>query len=123
SAVSAEPDHLRLGDQVPDGKDQAVPADHHAAADALGAEDRGGKGVVRHLGAQHDHRVECCGKVEMQLLGAWLQSRRNGPIASIRHNQLKTIATCVGCAPTARLSYATAKSSRTQAWCCRSSAL
>ena len=54
SIMRREPDLVGLGDQVSDGEDKSVLADHDAAALAQGAEASGGEGIFGHLGPQGD---------------------------------------------------------------------
>jgi hypothetical protein len=83
------PSGARFGDQVADGEDQAVFADHDAAARALGAEDRSGKGVFRNFGAHADHRVERAVKIEAPVLRARPHVDRKGPFALfLRHARI-----------------------------------
>ena len=58
AVVEVQPDRLGLGDQIADGEHQAVLADQHAVAGALGAERLGGEGIGRDDRAQPHHRGE-----------------------------------------------------------------
>ena len=58
AAGAGEPDPLRLGHQIADRQDQALGPDHHAVALPLGAQDRGGVGVLRHLRPHGEDRGE-----------------------------------------------------------------
>ena len=73
AGVGGEPDRFRFGDQIAYGEDQALRADHHAVADAFGAQDAGGKRIFGYFGAQQDDRVQHRCEVEIEFLRARLQ--------------------------------------------------
>src|SRR3569832_2238960 len=54
--LRCEPHLLSLGDEVPDGEDEALLGDHHAAAFAPRAKAGGSKGIVRDVGTDGDDR-------------------------------------------------------------------
>ena len=83
----AEPDGLGLGDQVADGEHQPVAADDDAMAGPLGAEDRGGEGVVGDAGAESDHGGERPIEIEIEVLAARLHCRGQLPIGCSWHRQ------------------------------------
>ena len=80
AVVGGEPDGLRLGDQVTDGEDQAVVADHDAVADTLCAENAGGERFLRDFGLHQHHRVQRGGEIEAEFLGLGLEAGGEGPI-------------------------------------------
>ena len=82
-----EPDGLGLGDQVADGEHQPVAADDDAMAGPLGAEDRGGKGIVGDAGAETDHGRERPIEIEIEVFAARLHRRRQLPIGCSWHRQ------------------------------------
>ena len=92
----AEPDRLRLGDQVGHGEHQAA-VDHHAAAGALGAERTGREGVERDARAQADDAAQRRVQIERVVVGVRLQVGRNVPV-HFRHRALML------CAPAGRRS-------------------
>jgi hypothetical protein len=74
AAVIQRQDHLAgLGDQIGHGQDQARRADHHAVADALGAQDVGRIGVGRHARFQRDDGRQDAVQVERIGLGGRAQ--------------------------------------------------
>ena len=81
AVMGGEPDRLGLGDQVADGGDQPVRADHHAAAGALRAEGLGGEGVGRHHGLHGDDRAQRLLQVEGVVGGARLEIGGDFPLA------------------------------------------
>src|SRR6185295_17527955 len=85
--VGGEPDGARLGDEVADGEDEAVVADHDAVADALGAEDLRGERVLRDLRAQLHDRVERAVQVEAPVLRTRAHLHRELPVAFLRHKE------------------------------------
>ena len=83
--VGGHPDRARLGDQVADGEDEAVVADHHAIPHPLRAEDLRGERVLRDLGAQLHDRVERPVEVEAPVLRTRAHLHRELPVALFRH--------------------------------------
>jgi hypothetical protein len=79
AVVGGEPDGARLGDEVADGEHEAVVADHHAAAGALGAEHLRRERVLGNLGAQADDAIERRVEIEAPLLGPRPHLDRKGP--------------------------------------------
>ncbi|PPR22203.1 MAG: hypothetical protein CFH40_01400, partial [Alphaproteobacteria bacterium MarineAlpha10_Bin3] len=70
-----QPDRARFGDQIADGEDQAVVADHGAVPDPLGAQHLRGHRVIGNLGADGDDRrqrpVEVVGNIARPGLNAF----------------------------------------------------
>jgi hypothetical protein len=90
TAIGREPDRRGFGDQVADGQDQAIGADHRAIAAALGAEDAGGECIVGDDGAHLHHRVERAGEVEPQFVQRRLQRFGRGPFLMFWHGRILT---------------------------------
>ena len=98
SVVPREPDRRRLGDQVADGEDEPVLADHDAVARAIGAEDRSGERIVGNLGAERDDAVERRLEVEGDLALGRLQCRRECPAGGFGHEFASDTGTARHCA-------------------------
>ena len=85
AVVRRDPDRFGLRDQVADGDDQAVVADHDAVALALGPQDRRGERIVGDAGRKAHDRVECARQVERGLRRIGLQRRRECPVGRFGH--------------------------------------
>ena len=72
AVTCGQPDALSLHDQVAHRQHQAA-GDAHAVTGALGAERAGGKGVMRHVGAQRHHAAQAGLEVEAVIRGARLE--------------------------------------------------
>ena len=79
--VGGDPDRARLGDEISDGEDEAVVADHHAASRAQRAQDLRGKRVFGNFRAEAYDRVERPLEVKTPLFGPRPHLDRKGPFA------------------------------------------
>ena len=80
AVAQGEPDLLGLGDQIADGEHDAVFADQHAVAGALGAERLGGEGVGRHDRADADDGAERAIEIVVVVLRLRLRAGRHRPV-------------------------------------------
>ena len=80
-----EPDALRLGDEIADGEHQPVLADDYAASRPLGAERRGGEGVLGNLRLKRHDGREGAIEVEAEILGTRPIGRRRFPSELLDH--------------------------------------
>ena len=80
------PYRFGFGDDVADGQDQAVVANHGAVADPLGAENRRGERVLRDLGADQDHRAQRRIEIELDRVCLRLQVKGKGPLGRFGHD-------------------------------------
>src|SRR5512133_530093 len=85
AGIGGKPDLLGFGNQIAYGEHQAVLADHHAIAYALGAEYPAGERILGYFGAQQHHRIQRLPEIEVQFFGARLQRFVKSPWFRIRH--------------------------------------
>ena len=85
-SIGVEPDGFGLGDEIADGQDQPVCADHDAVAGAFGAERPGGEGVLGHRRANPTPRRAAV-EIEVVILGLGPRLRRHFPVAQARHRR------------------------------------
>ena len=90
-AIRREPYRFGFGDQIADSQRQAVFADHHAVAAALGAENRRGERIVGNHGPEHDDRVQRGLEIESDVARARLQLRRERPVSGFGHGRSRIL--------------------------------
>jgi hypothetical protein len=80
AVTRAQPQGLGFGDEIADRQDEPVVADDDTGPGTLGAEDRGGEGVVRDTRAQPDHGEERALEIEGAIARVRLQLGGDLPI-------------------------------------------
>ena len=85
AAVRREPDRFGFEDQVTDGQDEPIAANHHAVAGPLGPQNRCGERIIGDRDPQRDHRVERRREVEAHLAGLRLQLAGKRPVGGFGH--------------------------------------
>ena len=85
AVVGGKPDGFGFGDQIADGKDEAVVANDDAVSGPLGTQDRRSECIFRNIGAKRNNRIERGGEVEVDLPRARLQLAWKRPFFFCSH--------------------------------------